>query len=537
MLLPKMRYDDGINTQQQISFGGLNHTEGASDGDVWDMKNMTSDHYPVLASRKKRKLYRTLETPGGMFAWDGLAWVDGTDFVFDGQVRGTVTEGQKRFAAIGAYIVIFPDKAYYNVDSQTFGNLESCWVGNSLTFENGTLFDVDAAANTIRCDGVNWENWFRQGDAVEIRGCTAHTGNNQTIIIREVDGDKLRFYEHSFTVGDGSYTEWGKLEIRRTVPDMVYLCENNNRLWGCGRNTIYASKLGDPFNWNVFDGLSTDSYAVDTGSAGAFTGCISYQGYPTFFKEQNIYKVYGTQPGNFEVMGSASTGVAEGCGKSLAIAGEVLFYLSRKGMMAYKGGVPQAVGAALGTESFRMARGGSDGSKYYVCLLGQDGWGMYVYDTGKGVWHKEDSSRMVDFVYSGGVLYMLNDAGEIWMAGSGEMPEGKEEEEIEWMVEFADYAEQYTTKYGIPQGNSKKKIVSKIQLRMELEAYAQARVLLQFDSGAWEEATAVMGSGKKKSFFLPVIPRRGDHYRIRIEGKGAVKIYSMSRELAAGSAH
>ena len=67
------------------------------------------------------------------------------------------------------------------------------------------------------------------------------------------------------------------------MPELDFLCENENRLWGCKGDTIYASKLGDPFNWNVFDGVSTDSYAVDVGSAGDFTGCFAYRGYPVFF--------------------------------------------------------------------------------------------------------------------------------------------------------------------------------------------------------------------------------------------------------------
>ena len=51
------------------------------------------------------------------------------------------------------------------------------------------------------------------------------------------------------------YTETGSLTVKRTVPDLLYVCENENRLWGCDKTTIYASKLGDIFNWNVYDGM------------------------------------------------------------------------------------------------------------------------------------------------------------------------------------------------------------------------------------------------------------------------------------------
>ena len=313
MKLPETPYADGIGKRGQLQFYGLDHNLGAADGGPWDMRNLTSDYYPLLATRPKRKKTRKLTSGGGLFAWDALAWVDGTGFYYGGAKKGDVTAGEKRFAAIGAYIIILPDKKYYNTVSGAFGSLESTWSGWSLTFTNGKLFEEAAEANTIRCANVRWADYFKPGDAVTISGCTKHTENNKTPVIREIDGDKLYFYENVFKL-DGSegtteYTESGNLTVRRTVPDLNYLCENENRLWGCDGRTIYASKLGDPFNWNVYEGLDTDSYAVDTGSAGDFTGCVSFLGYPVFFKEDHIYKVYGSLPSNFEVMGSATLGV------------------------------------------------------------------------------------------------------------------------------------------------------------------------------------------------------------------------------------
>lgn len=116
-----------------------------------------------------------------------------------------------------------------------------------------------------------------------ISGAVTHESNNKTPIIREIDGDYLRFYENTFTIGSGGDAE--TLTIKRTVPDMDFLCENENRLWGCKEDTIYASKLGDIFNWNVFDGVATDSYSVNVGSAGDFTACCSYLGYPCFSRK------------------------------------------------------------------------------------------------------------------------------------------------------------------------------------------------------------------------------------------------------------
>lgn len=534
MKLPDMRYADGIVKSQQVKFGGLNHNLGAGDGELWDMRNLTGDYSPLLATRPPRFHQMTLAAPGGIFSWDGLAWVDGDGFFYKGERKGTVIPGQKTFAALGAYIVILPDKAYFNTLTGEFGSLEAEWKGEKLTFTNGKLFDEEAEANTLQVAGVNWADLFKPGDAVTISGCTKHPENSKTSIIREVDGDKLYFYEYVFILdgskGETPYSETGTLSVKRTVPDLRFICENENRLWGCDGNTIYASKLGDIFNWNVYDGLSTDSYTVDTGSAGEFTGCISFLGYPIFFKEDHIYKVYGSIPSNFEVMGSATLGVAAGSGASLAIAGETLFYLSTAGIVAYSGGIPQPVGTAFGLERHKNAVAGSDALKYFVSMQGEDGtWRLHVYNTQTGMWHTEDETHATHFARWDGNLYMLTQAGDVWTAGrtQGIGPETAGwEAPFSWRAEFGDFAE----------GNPNKKGVSKLQLRLELDAGAEVQAWLQFDTdGQWQKVGTALGEGVKRSYYLPIIPRRGDHYRLKLEGKGGCRVYSLTREYYSGS--
>lgn len=532
MKLPSMRFADGITKGQQVKFGGLNHNLGAGNGELWDMRNLTGDYYPLLATRAPRMRYRTLAEPGGLFAWGGLSWVDGTDFFFEGEKKGTVAAGRKTFAALGAYIIILPDKACYNTVTGEFKSMEAAWSGSSLTFTNGKLFDEPADANCIRAAGVKWADYFNAGDAVTIEGCSKHPENNKTPIIREIDGDKLYFYEFAFTLegekGLTEYTETGTLSIKRTVPDMDFLCENENRLWGCKGDTIYASKPGDIFNWNVFDGLDSDSYATDTGSAGSFTGCISYLGYPVFFKEDYIYKVYGSIPSNFEVMKSATLGVAAGSHQSLAVAGEILFYLSRAGVMAYSGGIPQPVGDAFGMERHKNAAAGSDGLKYYVSMQKEDGsWTLCTYDAKKGLWHRSDETHATHFAGRDGALYFLNDRGEIWIVGGAAEEAGlTPEEPVSWEAEFADFTE----------GDPNKKGVSKLQLRLELDPGAHVECYLQFDTdGVWQRVNGALGEGVKRSYYLPIVPRRGDHYRLKLVGVGGCRVYSLAREYYSGS--
>ena len=535
MKLPSMTYSNGMSSATQTAFAGLNHTPGAGDGELYHMENLTGADYPLLSSRPPRWKVRTLTQPGGLFAHTKLCWVDENGFWYDGERKGGVTAGEKQFAALGAYLLIWPDKAYYNTQTGAFGSLEAAWTGTGLSFQNGTIYEKEAQANTIQVPGVNWGDYFKKGDAVTISGCTVHPENNKTIIIRDIQEDKLVFYEYSFALegekGDQPYTESGEVTIARTLPDLDFVCENENRVWGCKGNTIYCSKLGDPFNWNVFDGLATDAYAVDTGSAGNFTGCVSYLGYPIFFKEDHIYKVYGTMPSNFQVMGTSTLGVMAGCGKSLAVAGEVLFYVSRAGVMAYSGGVPQCVSRALGNQRLGQAAAGAEGLRYYLSAQGEDeGWHLLVYDTQTKLWHREDETQATHFAVHVGILYLLNRSGEIWTVGDVAQPsaEAEQEPQVAWEAEFADFTD----------GSPDKKGLFRLHIRLEVEEGGQVQAWAQVDSdGVWHPMGQTIGPTTKRSFQLPMIIRRGDHYRLKLTGTGRCRIYSITRERYGGSAY
>lgn len=523
--LPEMAYADGIRKYTQTKFNGYNHTASAQDGEIWDMTNMAGDLYPVLAPRKPRYLTRTLTTPNALYAHDGLYWVDGTGFYESGTLRGTVTDGKKICASLGAYIVILPDKKVYNRLTQTFSQMESSWSG-AAAIQDGSYVGEEAAANTIYASGADWASRFSVGDAVTIAGCTVHPENNTTIVIREIDGDNLRFYENSFVIDEGGDQETG-LTVSRNVPDLDFICANENRLWGCKGDTIYASKLGDVFNWNVFDGLSTDSYAVTVGSAGDFTAACSYLGYPVFFKEEQIYKVYGDRPSNFQVMGSASLGVEAGSAGSCAIAGETLFYLSRVGIVAYAGGIPQNIAAPFGTQRYRNAVGGSDGVRYFVSMQDTDEtWHLFTYDTRLGLWYREDNTQAVGFAWDK-ELYMLAGDGKLWMDGRARSaPQGAQlETGLASVAEFGDFVESDPNQKG----------TAKIQIRLEVDGGAQVTVDMQFDSdGVWR-TVATLAPEVKRSYYLPIIPRRSDHFRIRFTGTGGWKLWSLTRENYSGS--
>ena len=137
-MLPQMVYGSGIRKSTQVQFRGYDHNLSAQDGALWDMKNLTSDLYPLLSPPAAPVEGGDPDQAQRLYAKDGLYWVDGTGFYADGVKIDIRIDSRKQFAGIGAYIILLPDKAYYNRLTQEFGSLESSWSGTA-DFRTGPM--------------------------------------------------------------------------------------------------------------------------------------------------------------------------------------------------------------------------------------------------------------------------------------------------------------------------------------------------------------------------------------------------------------
>ena len=570
-------------TRQMVDvFKGYNHNLRISDGEFFDMKNMTSDHYPILAPRGKRGVYATPENPQGLIAKDTLCYVDGTDFVMNEyriNMDLSVKEEDcpKNLVSMGAYVIIMPDKKYINtLDTTDFGNIEASfttqsdttfslctvdgaeyenmtvsaeepaepqnmalWIDTSSTphtlkqYSEASAVWVQIAATYVKISSPGIGTAFEQYDGVTISGIVAQElqdlnasttiwakGDDYIVVVGLLDMVTAQ------EIADGAIT------VERKMPNVDFITESENRLWGCRYgvaangevvNEIYACKLGDFKNWNSFMGLSTDSYVASCGTDGQFTGAITHLGYPLFFKENYVHKVYGNYPSNFQIQTTACRGVQKGCDKSLAIVNETLFYKARSAVCAYDGSLPTEVSYVMGGESYSNAVGGAHGNKYYISMQDAAGeYHLFVYDTAKGMWHKEDDLQAVVFCSCRGEMYCIDKKKRIvTMHGSGTA----DEKSVKWMAQTG----------AIGTAMPDMKYVSRITLRMALELGTRVRFYIQYDSlGTWEHIYTTSGISLR-SFSVPIRPKRCDHFRLRIEGEGDAKIYSITKTIEQGS--
>ncbi len=316
------------------------------------------------------------------------------------------------------------------------------------------------------------------------------------------------------------------------IPDLDYITESNNRLWGCSyskqdgtlTNEIMSCALGDFRNWYRYEGTSMDSYAVSIGSDGKFTGACTVRGNPIFFKENCLHKIQGTEPSNFSLSTTVCRGVQEGCWRSLAMVNEILYYKSRTDVMAYDGSMPYAIGEKLGKSRWYEASGAAYMDKYYLCMHTEDiEWSMYVYDTIRQLWHREDDSVARHMSSVNGDLYMIRENGSpaLVCIGGGS---GETEEPFEWMAKFGVS--------GVTDADQK--YVSRFNIRAQLAARSSVTLQIQYDSdGVWHRM-GTMQTPIMRTFLLPVVPRRCDHFQVMLTGKGDAKILSISKSYEGG---
>lgn len=551
-------------------FKGYNHNLRIGDGEFFEMTNLSSDNYPVLSPRRKRGIFASPTVPQGLIAKDELWYVDGGDIVVGDEriTMGLTVDGTpKTLISLGAYIVVMPDKKYLNTTNyEDKGDIEATQTVTSAEFtlcradgdaytdtvvqaeapsnpNNLSLWiDTSSSPHRLKQYSTTTESWttinttyvkisatgiglpFEVNDGVTITGVQNIPELNTTAVIWA----KGENYIVITGLIDEVTQQTEAITIERKMPNMDFIIESENRLWGCRYgealngemvNEIYASKLGDFKNWNCFLGLSTDSYAVTVGTDGAFTGATTHLGFPLFFKETCIHKIYGNYPSNYQVQTTTCRGVQKGCERSLALVNEKLFYKARTGICAYDGALPVEVSAALGNESYGEAVGGSLGNKYYVSMKKGDEWNLFVFDVLKGMWHREDDTQVTQFCECKGDLYFIDYADNLIKTVRGT---GTEEAiQTKW--------EAVTGVIGVDTPGNK--YVSRIDVRMMLDVGARVTFYAEYDSsGSWEFLFPAVGKDLQ-SFVIPCRARRSDHLRLRIIGQGEAKIFSLTKTI------
>jgi hypothetical protein len=514
---------------------------------------------------------------------DNKNWIEYSyaSFYYDGkEVSGFhLSPGAKECAYLNGYIVILPDNMYYHTDDGAFGYLTGTKSGTFNTadykgfYYNGKKYSkplkarllgsytsgdtkIPMGAIQMRWDsslaegGTTYDyidvfdltEIFKEGDAIDINQKFQGKNNSYTTIqngtyeVTKVTKDTLVFKSNSFAgayIGDDSVYKdvyyLGDVTFTKGLPEMDYLCVANNRMWGCKEDTVYASELGNVFSWTRYGSEAIDPVYIESGDIGSFTGCCEYGGYPLFFKENEMYRVYGSTALDFSLVKVADYGLRKDSSHSISVVNSILLFLSPQGVCAFTGGIPAVISGVL-KKMLSNGVSGTDGKRYYLSVNDGDGRRIYVYDTDNRVWSSEErDAKPLYMVNVGEDLVAMDEQGK---TSTVSRPSGnwgnKTEVRHNAYIEFADFYDDYIGK----------KDVGKVIMRIAVDPTKNpVFVYIQYDSdGKWHRIGKVFSqSDKKKVVEFGFIPRRCDHYRIRLECKGIFTLYSMARQTDLGT--
>lgn len=572
-------------------FGGYNHQLSCQEGQFFDMKNMTSQFFPILSPRNYRGRVKNFVNPQGILDKEDVLWIDSQKLYINGKEKPlkdvTLTGGQKTLAKMGAYVIIMPDRVWYNVDKDECGYMEKtkqvpvgeeikislCEAnGSAITWHDAEYYKSNEAKDgdymmtttngksSLKVFSATTSIWatvattylqitasgigegFEKEDGVKLTLASAIPSLSNIFVNEEEEGavstntciiDKtddsitiVGILKENLTITDNQLT------IERKVPDMAFITECNNRLWGCSKDghELYCCKLGDVKNWNCFKGVSTDSWAATVGSDGKFTGAITYLGYPMFFKEDGLIKIMPSSTGGHQTKETKCRGVQKGSHNSLSIMNEVLYYKSSTCVCAYNGSLPYSISDDLGDVRYSDAVAGTVGDRYYISMRDTNGkYALFVYDYKNGLWCKEDDTEVLCFCRHMDDLYYIDAKDKQMKSVRGTLPfdtpEKATEDKFDWYVESGQIG------YSSPDH----KYVARINLRISLEVGTNVDFYMQYDSsGVWEHKFNMSGKGTR-TYSIPIIPQRCDHFKYKLSGKGGCKIYSITKTVEEGS--
>ena len=470
------------------SLSGERQTQGATVKFTTNEISVTSDYFVEERIRENTK-----------FSSNAFLVTYGKASVSNGKVELT-DFSLKKINEIGADAILYEKckaNQYRIVESINFLEQENCCeiINELVTVRNVT--------EKLFAD-------FNKGDTVEIEGCTALPGNNKTVTVISKTDKKLVFAEGTFIEG----TETENITIRRKIPDFTSVCVYENRLWGFAGNTIYASALGDATAFFTYQGISTDSYSIQSNSAGDFTACVTYGNSCFFFKETSCYKLYGSRPANFKLTECYGMGLLKEDSKSIVTVGGRLFYKGNGGVYSFYGSMPVRISDKLGVVKMENAVAGTDGKLYYLSADTENGREEFIFDAEKNLWCKSGITDVMGYASYGETVYCLMNDGI-------EKISTEADNNAQWSITLCPFDEKYY--------NTKN--YSRLRIKAQLFEGAHMGVEVKYDRNNWENIGVFYGDSTRH-LNIPCTVKSCHEFHIRIYGKGKSILESVVREFS-----
>ena len=158
-------------------------------------------------------------------------------------------------------------------------------------------------------------------------------------------------------------------------------------------------------------------------------------------------------------------------------------------------------------------------------MRGSNGrYSLFVYDSRKRLWHREDNTAVRQFASIEGELYYTeqNNKAVIRSVGGSGITDS---EPVRW----------YAVSGAISGSMGEHEYLSRLILRIAADQGASVGISVRYDSrGEWQELGTV-GADEPRSITLPILPRRCDHLHLRLSGRGYARITMLTMISERGS--
>lgn len=549
------------------TFGGINRANGTPLGE-WDRLNgFDLTAYPALRTclpYAYSDIVSSSEITGYTYRNGILVYTTAEGIYLDGKSTLTaipgLSAGDKTLVNIGAYIVILPDWSLINTaDAENPVTMAKGAVltGDLLEYnQNQTkptvsiykLFYVDAPTAEVTASGLavgdsvklSWTYGKRKMSkqlTINNIGIESYTGSGMTSIGFDTSDmpNTMWFYTEGRAMDQFRVPRITGATIQRVMPDLDYVVEYNNRLWGCSskNHEIYCSKLGEPLVWGEYSGISTDSWAATVGTDGDFTGACVFNGCVLFFKEDCVHSVYGTKASNFTITTYTVRGVQKGSSKSLCISEGLLYYKAPEGIFTFNGSASSRFDGKLCVDRDSRTACGTADDRYIVMAM-SDGTVLY-YDKLHSVWYTRTLPDVISMHNFSGSLYAITkDSNKAMQKVMLTTDVGMDNRTAETAFEAVS-GELCRGELTSTSSYTRKAMHTVIKkLTMSVEEWhqqgvssVQFAVSVQYDGGDWQTVYSYDGTAEADNnvvTLIPTIPMRCQRLRIKISGKLATSL-------------
>ncbi len=312
--------------------------------------------------------------------------------------------------------------------------------------------------------------------------------------------------------------------VANKVPSLDMACSRDGRIFGICQNTLYSCAIGDIFSWYRYEGLASDSYALEIPGKGQFTAIVPYDSTICLFKNDRVIKLYGSLPSEFTTREVLLDGVKQGCASTVCVINGTLYYVGDRGVFIYTGHLPTLISDVLGAKFKDNMCAARDGESYYLDCENA----LYVYDTVLCGWYKQKSIDFTGYAFDGTDVYFLSDCC-ITASNEKAMLQGFDqdselsiykvcEQNTGGSIEFGDF---YLDTFN-------KKRVSRILLRIEAEDGCEIDVSVSYDGKDFERAYSGNFGKMRGVRTIPITPQRCDRFALKITGSTFFRLEGIS---------